>query len=262
VQASTSGDASHSYGVVKVPQEPARGLPDAFFNSHLHASKLADHLACSNGVPSATLGQMRGPKIVLTFAAGLLGLTTLTGCPEPEPENFGTIRIEISPLNGDLSILNGTTEITATVNYENCLQEFYLTRNTTYTQDGVDGASVFTDWQARLCTDFSDIPACEVTEIKQNLIEANDVYSLAVTYKITDNEPANLAYREIHVGPLPVEAFAGCGDGERPLVELRQPGLIGKNAAGAQIWRISTLPAQNSAVADQGAPLRVEVQEL
>jgi hypothetical protein len=204
---------------------------------------------------------MRGPKFALTFAAGLLGLT-LTGCPADEPENFGTIQIEISPLGGNLSILNGTTEITATVHYENCLQEFYLMRNTTYTQDGVDGAAVFTEWQDRLCTDFTDIPDCEVTEIKQNLIEANDVYSLVVTFKINDNDPANLAYRELHVGPIPVEAFAGCGDGERPLVELRQSGLVGKDANGQQIWRISTLPAQSSAAPNQGAPLRVEVQAL
>jgi hypothetical protein len=205
---------------------------------------------------------MRGPKFLLTFAASLLGLTTLTGCPEPEPENFGTIQIEISPLSGNLDILAGTTEITATVNYENCLQEFYLERNTTYTQDGVEGSAVFADWQARLCADFEDIPACEVTEIKQNLIEANSVYSLSITYKITDNDPAKLAYRELHVGPIPVEAFAGCGDGENPLVELRQQGLTGYNAAGEQIWRISTLPAQNSAQVGQGAPLRVEVQAI
>jgi hypothetical protein len=205
---------------------------------------------------------MRALEFALTFAAGLLGLTTLTGCPQEEPENFGTIQIEIEPLNGELSILSGTTEITATVNYENCLQGFYLERNTTYTQDGVDGAAVFAEWEDRLCSDFTDIPACEVVEIKQNLIEANSVYSLSITYRITDNDPANLAYRELHVGPLPYEAFAGCGDGESPLVELRQPGLIGKNANGEQIWRISTLPAQNSAEAGQGAPLRVEVQEI
>jgi hypothetical protein len=205
---------------------------------------------------------MRGHKFALTFAAGLLGLT-LTGCPEPEPENFGTIRIEIAPLGGNIDqILAGTTEITATVNYENCLQKFYLENHTTYTKDGVDGAAVFADFQERLCSDFDDIPSCEVTEIKQNLIEANQVYSLSVTYKITDNDPAKLAYRELHVGPLPLEAFAACGDGESPLVELRQTGLVGKNAAGEQIWRISTLPAQNSAQAGVGAPLRVEVQEL
>jgi hypothetical protein len=203
---------------------------------------------------------MRGSKFVLTFAAGLLGLTTLGSCSEPEPENFGTIRIEIVPLNGDLSILAGTTEIVATVNYEACLQDFYLTTHTTYTQDGIDGAAVFTDWQSRLCTEFEDIPACEVTEIRQSLITTTDVYSLTITYKITDNDPAALAYRELHVGPLPVEAFAACGDGLRPLVELRQPGLLGRNANGEQIWRISTLPPQNSAVAGQGAALSVDVQ--
>jgi hypothetical protein len=205
---------------------------------------------------------MRGNKFVLMFAAGLLGVSTLSGCPEPEPENFGTIRIEIAPLSGELMTLSGTVEITATVNYENCLQKFYLENHTTYTKDGVDGAPVFEDWKGRLCTEFDDIPSCEVTEIKQTLIEANSVYSLSVTYKITDNDPAGLAYRELHVGPIPLEAFAGCTDGESPLVELRQTGLSGNNAAGNQIWRISTLPAQNSAQAGVGAPLRVEVQPL
>jgi hypothetical protein len=206
---------------------------------------------------------MRGLKFVLTFAAGLLGLIPLTSCTPEEPENFATIQIELSPLNGDLNVLAGTTEITVTVNYEQCLQDFYLVRNTTYTKDGVDGAAVFAEWEDRLCSDeFTDIPSCEIVEIKQNLIEANQVYSLVVTYKITDNDPANLAYRELRVGPLPVEAFAGCGSGESPLVELRQPGLVGKNATDEQIWRIATLPFPNSAEAGVGSPLRVEVQSL
>jgi hypothetical protein len=205
---------------------------------------------------------MRGKKFVLTFAAGLLGLMPLASCTEEEPENFGTIRIEVAPLGGELSILAGTVEVAATVNYETCLQDFYLLNNTTYTQDGVDGAPVFEDWKNRLCTEFTDVPDCEVTEIKQNLLEANDVYSLTITYRINDNDPANLAYREFRVGPVPVEAFAGCGDGLSPLVELRQTGLIGKDANGNQIWRIATLPAQNSARAGQGAPLRVEVEAV
>lgn len=203
---------------------------------------------------------MRATKFALSFAAGLLGVSMLSGCPEEEPENFGTIRIEISPLGGNLEILAGTTEVVATVNYESCLRDFYLQRNPTYQQDGVDGEPVFTDFETRLCTDYPDIPGCEITTIEQTLVEANDVYTLKVTYKITDNDPANLAYREFHVGPLPTEAFAGCGEGQSPLVELRQTGLLGRDSGGTQIWRISTLPAQNSAEAGQGAPLRVDVQ--
>lgn len=193
------------------------------------------------------------------FATAFIGLTTLTGCPADEPEDFGTVRIEMAPLFGASEMYNGTTEIVATVHYETCLQDFYLNRQPTYQQNGPDGAPVFEDWATRLCTDeFGDIPDCEVTKIEQALLDVNQVYTLAVTFKIKD--PSTIAYRELHVGPLPVEDFAGCADKDRPRVELQQSGLIGKNAQGTQIWQISTLPGSNVAVANQGAPLRVETQ--
>lgn len=202
---------------------------------------------------------MRGNKLVLSCVAGLVGLVSLASCTPEEPEDFGTVRIEVSPANGDLMILAGTTEVVATVEYGACLTDFYLNRQPTYTKDGPDGAPVFTDFEARLCSDYDDIPECEITDISQTLISSNDVYRLSVTYKITNNDPASIAYREFHVGPIPVEEFAGCGEGEGALVELATSGLLGKNAQGDTIWRISTLPAQNSARANQGAPLRVTV---
>lgn len=200
---------------------------------------------------------MHGLKTALAFATALVGVTTLTSCKEEEPENFGTIRIELAPFNGDVDLFTGTTEIIATVNYETCLQEFYLDRNPTYQKDGPDGAAVFDEWAERLCTEFSDLPDCEVTSIDQNLLDVNQVYTLSVTYQI--NDWSTLPYREIHVGPIPVEAFAGCGSSQSPTVELQQTGLVGKNANGDQLWRISTLPGSNVATANQGAPLRVQL---
>lgn len=195
--------------------------------------------------------------MTLAFATALLGVTVLTGCPEEEADDHGTVRIEMAPLGGDLTMFNGTTEVVATVHYETCLQEFYLERRPTFQQDGPDGSPIFEDWANRLCSDFSDLPDCEVTSIEQTLIPDNDVYTLKITFKINDS--AALAYREVHVGPLPLEEFASCGDSLRPRVELQQSGLLGFNAAGEQIWRISTLPGSNVAVANQGAPLRVEL---
>lgn len=182
----------------------------------------------------------------------------MTSCAEPEPEQFGTVRIEVEPLNGVTDIFNGTTSVSATVHYEACLQDFYLNRMPTHQIDGTEGSAVFAEWTERLCSsEFSDIPDCEVTDITQNLFGDNEVYSLVITYKILD--PSTIPYREFRVGPLPTEEFAGCPSGVRPRVELRQSGLLGKDAAGSNIWRISTLPASNAAVAEQGAPLRVEV---
>jgi hypothetical protein len=202
---------------------------------------------------------MHGLKTAFAFATALVGLTTSTGCTPDEPENFGTIRIEMAPLGGVTDMFIGTTEIVATVHYETCLQEFYMERQPTFQQDGPDGAPVFEEWAGRLCSDFSDIPDCEVTSIEQTLIPDNDVYTLKVTFKI--NDFSTLAYREVHVGPIPVEAFAGCGDELRPRVELQQSGLLGRDSQGTQIWRISTLPGSNVAIANQGAPLRVELIE-
>jgi hypothetical protein len=199
---------------------------------------------------------MRRTKTALTFAAALLGLTTLGSCTEEEPENFGTIRIELSPTNGNDAIFDGTVEVTATVQYNTCLQDFYLKRQPTHQKDGTEGAAVFADFEDRLCNDFTDIPDCEITEIKQTLLDDSKAYNLAVTYKINDS--STLPYRELHVGPLPLETFAGCETGG-PSVELQQTGLFGKDANGTQLWRIGSLPPVNNAEANQGAPLRVDI---
>jgi len=200
---------------------------------------------------------MRGMKTAFTLAAGLLGVLSLGSCTEEEPEDFGSIRIEIAPLGGAVEMFNGTTEVVATVHYETCLQDFYLVNNPTFQIDGPDGAAVFEDWQERLCgSEFDKVPDCEVTDIQQNLLDVNQVYNLQITYKI--NDPSTLAYRELRVGPLPVEGYAVCGDNQRPRVELQQSGLLGYDSDGLQLWRISSLPGSNVAVANQGAPLRVE----
>lgn len=200
---------------------------------------------------------MHGLKTAFVMATALLGLTALTGCPQEEPDDFGTVRIEMAPLAGNLAMFNGTVQVVATVHYESCLQDFYLNRKPTFQKDGPDGAAIFEEWTERLCSEFSDIPDCEVVSIDQTLIPDNDVYTLSVTYKI--NDPSTLAYREVHVGPLPVKEFAGCVGSSKPTVELPISGLLGRNAQNQQIWRITTLPGSNIAVANQGAPLRVEL---
>jgi hypothetical protein len=199
---------------------------------------------------------MHGMRTAFAFVTALVGLTSLASCTPEEPEDFGTVRIEISPLGGAVDMYNGTTEIVATIHYETCLQEFYLQRKPSYQQDGPEGAAVFEEWSERLCSDFDKTVDCEVELMEQVLLELNNVYTLRVTYKI--NDPSTIAYRELHIGPIPVEGFAECGDGQRPRVELQQAGLVGRDSQGGQLWRISTLPGQNVAVANQGAPLRVE----
>ncbi|NVB40000.1 hypothetical protein G6O69_19300 [Pseudenhygromyxa sp. WMMC2535] len=199
-----------------------------------------------------TRAQMKVTKSALTTGAALLALTASSSCKEPEPDKFGTVRIELSPLGGEGdTVFAGTTEVIATVNYEDCLQDFYLIDRTDYQKDGPEGAPVFDQFAETLCTDYDEAPECEVDSIDQTLLEGTDVYNLKVTFTITD--PSSLSYRELNIGPLPTEDLAGCS----PIVELNVNGLIGRDANGTQIWGISTLPGSSRATTNQGAPLRV-----
>jgi hypothetical protein len=197
------------------------------------------------------------PATTLLACFAALAMATLTGCPEPETEDFGAIKIELKPINTVDDIFGGTTEIVVTMIYGECLTDFYLVQHPEYQQDGVEGGTLFDEWAGKLCDPgLEKVIDCDVTDIDQILIEDTNVYQLKVTYKVNDLTSLQLGY--IHVGPFPFEEFASECEG-RPLVELRSNGVIGRDAQGTQIWGIETLPGSTEAVAGQGAPLRVDV---
>jgi hypothetical protein len=182
-----------------------------------------------------------------------------TGTSESETETgdeqtdgHGTVAIQVFPIAGDASLFEGTTEVVATVHYQSCLQDFYL-GSPEYFKSGPEGAPIFEAWLYKLCADFENTPECLVDEISQAFILESDVYTLMVTYSI--GAAASLSGSEFRLGPLPTSELAGCEAG----VEVQQAGLIGRDTNGTMIWRISTLPANNTAVTDQDTPLVVEV---
>lgn len=184
-------------------------------------------------------------------------MATLTGCKDPEPEDFGAVKIELKQANSMEDTFGGTTEIVVTMLYDECLRDFYLLHHPEYQQDGIEGAALFDEWIDRLCDPgLEKVIDCEVTDIDQTLIEDTNIYQLKVTYKINDLTSLSLGY--IHVGPFPTEEFASECE-LRPTVELRSNGVIGRDAQGNQLWGIKTLPGSAKAVANQGAPLRIDV---
>jgi hypothetical protein len=184
-------------------------------------------------------------------------MATLTGCKEPEPEDFGAVKIELSPVNATENVFAGTTEIVVTMLYGECLTDFYLVQHPEYEQDGIEGAALFDEWKDKLCDPgLEKVIDCEVTDMAQVLIEDTSVYQLTIKYKVKDPSSLNLGY--IHVGPFPTTEFASDCE-QRPTVELRSNGVLGFDAAGVQIWNIKTLPGSSVAVANQGAPLRIDV---
>lgn len=198
-------------------------------------------------------------KTLLLACLTAFGLTSLAGCKEPEPEKFGIVKIELKPVNGDANAALGqTTQIVVTLLYQECLQDFYLVDHPEYQKDGIEGAELFADWTEKLCDPgLEKVIDCEVEEIDQSLIENTNVYQLKVTYAIKDPTTLNLGY--VHVGPFPTEDYAGETCAERPTVELRANGVIGRDSNGVQLWSVKTLPGSALAVADQGAPLRVDI---
>jgi hypothetical protein len=200
---------------------------------------------------------MRRAHILLACLAAF-ATANLTGCKDPPPDEFGAVKIELYPLNGAESVFSGTTEVVVTMLYGDCLVDFYLLHHPEYQQDGIEGAELFQEWETRLCDPGNEkVIDCEVTDIEQTLIEDTNVYQLRVTYKINDLSTLQLGY--IHVGPFPTEDFVSDVCDVRPTVELRANGVIGRDAQGSQLWSIQTLPGSSVAVANQGAPLRVDV---
>ncbi len=163
--------------------------------------------------------------------------------------------VKIEPTAADPSVFDGTTEVVATVTYLDCLRAFYMDDHPELAQGQPEGDAVLAAWADELCDPARENNiACTVTGIEQSLIEAVEVYNLRVTFEISD--PASLPGGWIYVGPIPTPEAAGCPD---PSVELLQSGLIGRSSGGATLWEISTLPADNTATADQAAPLLVTV---
>ncbi len=187
-------------------------------------------------------------------------MATLSGCKDPEPEKFGTVKIELNPIAGSEGVFNGTAEVVVTMLYGACLQDFYLKHYPEFQQDGVEGAALFDEWIPKLCDpDLEKVIDCEVVDIDQTLIAATDIYQLRVTYMVKDPSSLQLGY--IHVGPFPTEDYVADVCDLQPTVELRSTGVLGRDGGGTQIWGIKTLPGSSLAIANQGAPLRIDVGE-
>jgi hypothetical protein len=183
--------------------------------------------------------------------------TTDSTTGEPDSQH-GTVKFEIvaeDPANPPFA---GTVTISASVLYEDCLRDFYVSEHPELQQGGLAGAEVFAEWTDRLCDPaLENVVACEVTDIEQLLIPDNGVYQLRVTFAITD--PASIEDSWLYIGPLPSAELVADVCDSPPQVEVRANSLHGRDAADAPLWDVKTLPATSSATTDQATPLRITV---
>lgn len=215
--------------------------------------------ACRTLLPSATLPAMKVRTLII--AGALLGFSA---CTEEEPEDWGTIHLELQRENSAVDPFVGTSSILVQAVYGECITEFYTVSNTQYQIDGVEGAAIFEEWAGRICDsgEFPQVIDCEVAEpvlgtgFSQNFTQVP--FELQLEYTVLDS--ASLQGADIRVGPLPTERIT---DGCTPTVSVNATNAVfGRDSNGNSLWQVGTTQNASSVATNQGAPARINVQAL
>lgn len=178
---------------------------------------------------------------------------TSTGCAAEEDNNWGYVKLLLQKGDQADSPYPGTAEIGVTVQYRECLSDFYTTKPQ-WQADGVDGGAVFDEWQDKLCSiSDSGHPEvdCTVKEIDQNIAsDTGETNTLSITYAVT----SEVQDRVVLIGPLPQSGMAGCTPGLDPVVRVTS--ARGNGASQDTIWSVQTIP-EPEAMTGQRLPMRI-----
>jgi len=168
------------------------------------------------------------------------GLVLVLACSNDD--EYGVVELEFT---GRSAASAGTVEVAATMQYLDCLVGFY-DGHPELRQDGTEGASIFAEWEGRLC-DGSSV-SCSSVEISQNLDVPVPV--LTVEYAVSGDVDG----RGVQVGPFPTSDTAGCQ------AEVHMRSVVGRNAEGVGVWTVESFSSAD-AVVGQGAPISVTIGE-
>lgn len=171
------------------------------------------------------------------------GVGTTSSAPTTggEEERFGFACVGLhqdESVEGDPFL--GTAEIRVRLNYEPCLQDYYLDKHPEMRTDGTQGPAVFEAWKQRLCTE--PVPGridCEVQGFQQVLMTNPPAYYLEVTY--TTPAPERLNGGTLLWGPAPLSDFAECAEGLQPFVNLSGlADVSGRDKDGKLLWQVQS----------------------
>lgn len=197
----------------------------------------------------------------LIIAGALLGFSA---CTEEEPEDWGTIHLELQRENATEDPFVGTASIVVQAVYGECLTEFYTVSNTQYEIGGLEGAAVFEEWAERICDrgEFPQVIDCQVAEpligtgFSQNFTQAP--FELQLELQVLDS--TSLQGADIRVGPLPTDRIT---DGCTPTVSVNANNAVfGRDSNGNALWEVGTTQNASSVATNQGAPARINVRKL
>jgi len=181
------------------------------------------------------------------------------GCKAEEEElNHGIVKLEFRRgENEDDNPFVGTATVTATMEYRECLIDYYV-NNPSQRQDGVDGELVFgteeqggEGWTDRLCE--IEVPSqldCTVESIEQQL--DTGAPKMTVIYNVS----GDIEGRQVAIGPFPDRDHAECMSGLSPEVRVLAGSTTGANSEGTRVWSTQTTNPSD-AIVDQGKAITI-----
>lgn len=196
----------------------------------------------------------------------LMGLSSFACKDKEEPETHGFVCVQLFPSSGvEEADLVGAQRVQITLNYGECLENFYQQTNPEYALANPEGQEIFTEWVDRLCaeSDVTPLFSCEIAGIDsftQELSEDPNVPSrMRIDYQLTDSSET-VATRKFVWGPIPLEELAGC----QPQVRLSAGANVRAFDANGEIIWSGTLPRADLAIAKtySSGCIEVEVEPL
>ncbi len=196
----------------------------------------------------------------------MLALLPALACKEEEPENFGTVPLQMLRGQGQSEDpFIGTTRVDARVEYGECIKNFYLTDGTAYQITGVKGDKLFNqEWKDRLCDrgEFGDVADCEVLGFTQGIDENNPdtgQFFLTVSFQINDDALEN---QRLRVGPLPTEdVVEACGPAAVSVdINRVLRGFTFDGTNDVEVWSVQSISGStNLAETNQGGAVQLNV---
>ena len=159
-------------------------------------------------------------------------------------DGYGIVQLQ---LQGPSEVFGQTNRIVASLDYLECLTQFYE-ENPDETQEG--GSEVFDEWKGKLCDgDIKSPVDCEVASIEQG-----GTNKLTIAFEVS----GDVSGRRLALGPLPDEQTAGCAGDTRAEIRIAATSAVVGMVDSTTIWHAETFSA-NQAIVGQGAPITIDV---
>jgi len=161
-------------------------------------------------------------------------------------DDHGFVKVRLFALS-DPRTFDGTVRVDVSLEYGQCLSDFYAGSGVALQQSGLEGEPIFARWQSELCAVDLDAPAeCEAIAIAQDLEPGPG--TLRLEYEVTDLGDT----QQLAVGPIPRQSLTGCP----PVMELAPALVSGFGATGEKLWETLTFEPAEAEV-DQGESIQI-----